>query len=409
MPTWPSTNHLGRAVALAGAAVLLTASACSDDDRAPATGSNDVVDGGTSDGSSIAPQDEAGRGIDAGDAASDASSAPSETMHVMGRVDRRDPAGIRFSWAGTTVHAKFSGTGAALHLHETGEDELDVVIDNGAPMLLKPTPATDVYPIASGLPDAIHDVVIRKRTEPLVGSIQLFDITSTENRPLVPFATPVTRRIELVGDSMTCGYGVLGASESCSFSPSTEDEGLAWGNLAAKALGAEHTAIAFSGIGVFRAYGGATTNQMPVLFERALTDDPTSIWNFGEWIPDAVVVNLGTNDFANGDPGASYTTALTSFLARVRQNYPSAAIVVASSPMLTDTFPAGAQARTKSIGYIQAALAARVSAGDAKVSYLGLDEQLASDGLGCDYHPSKVTQQKMSAKLVAHLKAQLGW
>jgi lysophospholipase L1-like esterase len=395
-------------VALVGATFILAVSACSDDGSSPA---NAAKDGGdttpTNDGStadSEAPKADAGDTLDG-----DASSAPLETMHVVGRVDRRDPAGIRFSWAGIEIHAKFSGTGATLRLHEYGEDELDIVIDNGPPSLLKPTPAIDVYPIASGLPDAVHDVVIRKRTEALVGTIQFFEITSTEGRPLVAFATPVTRRIEFVGDSITSGYGVLGTTATCPFTPSTEDEGRAWGNLTAKALGAEHTAISYSGIGIFRSYDGETTEQMPVRYERALTYDATSLWDFTTWIPDAVVVNLGTNDFAKGDPGASYTSALTTFFATVRQKYPNAEIVAADSPMLSNDFPAGAQARTKAIGYIDAAINARVGAGDTKISHVAIDEQLASDGYGCDYHPNQTTQQKMSAKLVAHLEARLGW
>ena len=45
----------------------------------------------------------------------------------------------------------------------------------------------------------------------------------------------------------------------------------------------------------------------------------------------------------------------------------------------------------------------------AKGAAYTVDEQLASDGYGCDYHPNTVTQQKMAAALVTYLKQTLGW
>ena len=41
--------------------------------------------------------------------------------------------------------------------------------------------------------------------------------------------------------------------------------------------------------------------------------------------------------------------------------------------------------------------------------FFEFDEQSASDGYGCDFHPSKTTQAKMSGKLVPTLKTLMGW
>lgn len=89
-------------------------------------------------------------------------------------------------------------------------------------------------------------MIPKKRTETVAGVTQLVGFVGT----LVPTPEPVGRRIEVIGDSITCGFGVLGADQTCPFSPSTEAEPRAWGALASKELGAMHMATAVSGIGV---------------------------------------------------------------------------------------------------------------------------------------------------------------
>lgn len=360
-----------------------------DDARAPVV----VTDGGT--GVSDARSD-----------AGDGAVVATALVHVIGRFDARDPAGPRFSWPGTQVRARFEGTGLTLKLKDTGGDVVEVAIDGAPPQPLTLTDAQDTYEVATNLTPGTHDVVLTKRTEALVGMTQLLGIVPA-NGALVPSPVPTGRRIEMIGDSITCGYGVLGAMP-CSFDASTESETAAWGALAAAQLGALHSAVAYSGIGVYRDYGGATTEQMPVRYDRSLADDATSTWDHASQHPDVVVVNLGTNDFAQGDPGAAYTTAYASFLDALRSKHPSAFLVVATSPMLTDSWPEGEQHRTKQIAALDALVTTR-KATDPKIALLVLDEQLESDGYGCDSHPNVTTQQKMAAKLVAFLKQTLGW
>ena len=40
--------------------------------------------------------------------------------------------------------------------------------------------------------------------------------------------------------------------------------------------------------------GGNTT--MPAIFNRTLATDSTTVWPWGTWTADALVINLGTND-----------------------------------------------------------------------------------------------------------------
>jgi lysophospholipase L1-like esterase len=300
-------------------AVAACSGACSSakapvEDEPTNTDGNDGGASTTDGGTSPAPVGDSGGPVD---------KAP---LHFIGRFDMRDAKGPRASWPGSEIRLRFSGTGATLRIHgsSTGNalDQLDVSIDGAAPTLLKLTDKEESYPIATGLADGEHDVVITKRTESF-GTIQFLGLDSTENRPIVPSPVPFKRWIEFIGDSITCGYGVLGKSASCSFSADTENEALAYGALTASALSAGHSSVAFSGIGIYRNSAGKTEEQMPVRFFRTLANDATAEWDF-HITPDVVVINLGTNDFTGGAPSAEYEKAYTEFLTTLRTKYTQA-------------------------------------------------------------------------------------
>ncbi len=389
--------------------VVTAAVACSDEPLAEPVDLVPAGDGGTQSADVTKPTD------DAGDGAPAVKTAP---YHLIGRFDGSAAAGPRLSWSGTQVRARFKGTGLAMRLKDSGNGfgggstRYAVVVDGAAPTDVAVTPAEESYALASGLPDAEHDVEITKLTEPSVGTSQLLELVVTGGA-LVPTPVPApTRRLEFVGDSITAGYGILGPNGDCGFSAATESEAAAWGAVAAKALGAERSVLAWSGIGVFRDNGGGTVEQMPERYDRAIATEPASAWTHTSFAPDAVVVNLGTNDFASGDPGVAFETAYVAFLTKLRTTHPNAYLVVATSPMLTDSFPAppaNEQRRTKSIAALNRIVEARKTAGDAKIGLLSIDEQLASDAYGCDYHPSAATAQKMAARLTEFLKSTLGW
>ncbi len=322
-------------------------------------------------------------------------------FHIIGRFDARDAAGPRLGWPGTEIRARFSGATLKVELADTGVSHYDVSVDGAPPTTLLVTGPRRPYVVAMGLAPGVHELVLTKRTETLTGVTQLFGFDGT----LVPSPVPSGRRIELIGDSITCGYGVLGGDGSCPFSPETEAEPMAWGARAAKQLGALRMVTAFSGLGVLRNFDGDTTETMPQRYHRALANDPDSVWDHQAFDPHVVVVALGTNDFAGGkgDPGPGFEAAYTELLATVREAHPNARIVTATSPMLS------AANHTKLRAYVVAAIAARAAAGDPKITLVDVDEQRESDGYGCGYHPSASTQQKMAARVVAHVEALMGW
>jgi lysophospholipase L1-like esterase len=257
------------------------------------------------------------------------------------------------------------------------------------------------------LSDGTHTVELYRRTEASQGESQFLGFDFGSGQLLAPPAPPA-RRLEIVGDSITCGYGNEGADQYCGFTPDTENHYLTYGAIAARSLEAELVTVAWSGKGVVCNYGDAAdscTNPLPVYYDRVLPDRPDLEWDFASYQPDAVVLNLGTNDFSTDvDPSqAEFEDAYRSFLEHIRSKYPTAYLLCTNGPMLTD--PDLSTVR----GYIDNVVQALNSAGDSRVGSFEITPQDGTNGYGCDWHPSLVTHQNMATELEAALRRALGW
>src|SRR5204863_1993156 len=173
-----------------------------------------------------------------------------------------------------------------------------------------------------------------------------------------------SRLIEVIGDSITCGYGNLGTLSDTDCYP-TESHWDTYEAIAARALDAEVSTIAASGRGIVRNYDpNDTSARMPMFYPRAVANAPTPAWDF-HVEPNAVIINLGTNDISNnkGDPGDAFRDTYQLLLATVRAYYPHTYIVCIIAPLLS-----GSDLSTIG-GHIKAAVDARVAAGDTKVEF----------------------------------------
>src|SRR6185369_8220851 len=106
--------------------------------------------------------------------------------------------------------------------------------------------------------------------------------------------------------------------------------------VAARQVNADVSTIAISGHGMFRNLDGTTATVMPKMYDRTLAGAAAPAWTFGQQAQ-AVVINLGTNDFGamnNTDPGQGFVTAYLDFVRTVRAKYPAALIVCSIGPMV---------------------------------------------------------------------------
>jgi lysophospholipase L1-like esterase len=330
----------------------------------------------------------------------------------VGRFDTRRPAAPRFAWPASEVELAFDG--ASLHItltdtphpDDTPETDWLAVQVDAAPVRALPLQAgKHEYALARALLPGKHRVRILKRTEPEVGTITLHGFRlAPGGQLLTPRARP-SRRIEVVGDSISAGYGIEGPDAQCHADPRMEDATRTYATHAAHALGADVTVTAWSGKGVVRNYEERDRETMPELFERILPGDPASPLVHGA-APDAFVVHLGTNDFFRGIPDEqAFISRYESVLERLHARAPKAPMVLVLTPMLADDYPQP-NARTILRGYLAKVIERERAKGHTPV----LLEQYTdpAEGVGCDFHPNLKTHARLGRELADALRPLLG-
>jgi hypothetical protein len=363
-------------------------------------GSGAGVGGRGSGGDSAGGSNAGGSG--AGDAGMGNVGNGDPAVRFVGRMDTTDAAGPRFAWSGSGMIARFSGTTVGVKLG--GGQEYTVLIDGELEDKL--VPSSGVSPIAEGLTAGEHTVELYRRTEAGQGVSQFLGFDFGQGMLLGPPAAP-NRRLEVIGDSITCGYGNEGADMNCGFTPETENHYATYAALSARDVGADLVTVAWSGKGMVCNYGddaSSCVDPLPDRYDLTLPDQPASVWDFS-YQPHAVIINLGTNDFStNDDPTQmEFEDAYAAFLEHLRSKYADAWILCTIGPMLSGSDLDAA--RTDIAG----AVTQRTQAGDAKVKTFELTPQDGADGYGCDWHPSLATHEKMATVLTAELKSTLGW
>ena len=360
-------------------------------------GGSDGASAGSGGSSAVAG---GGAGGSAGNGGS-AGSAPiaEPALRWIGRVDRT-ANGAKLSWPGTGFMARFSGTGAHVSLKTNGVDYFQLVLD-GKVSLLTTQAGTHVYDLAKNVTSGEHTVTLWRRTEPNNGVVEVGAVTF-DGMLLAPLPA-ATKHLEIVGDSISVGFGVECKTQGEGFTFATENNYLTYQALTARKFGAELYTEAWSGIGMWRDVGGGTTasSQMPDRFLHGVPNDAASLWDFGRYTPDAVVVLLGTNDFAKGDPGQPFVDAYIAFVAGLRTRYPKARHYYAVSPML------GGTNRTAHKAYLGKVVTARNAASDMNVAIIEF-AQPAADAWGCG-HPNAAAHAIMAGVLQAALTKDLGW
>ena len=214
------------------------------------------------------------------------------------------------------------------------------------------------------------------------------------------------RKIEFIGDSITCGYGGLGGPEA-PFSTETESADDAFAVQCAGALDADYQLVSFSGIGVISRYIEPEENEpltdvlMPALYPH--TDAvlakrygwrPES-WDFSSFCPQVVVVNLGTNDdsYTRGirEREERFEEEYCEFVRNIHRRNPGAEIVCTFGVMSQRLLPRVEEA-------VQ-----RLSESGVPVRMHREEPMPPGEVTGCDGHPSAQRQCKMAESLTGFL------
>ena len=233
---------------------------------------------------------------------------------------------------------------------------------------------------------------------------------SANTTDLVPTAKN-DLKIEFIGDSITCGYGVDDEVKENHFSTATEDATRAYAYKTAMNLGADYSLVSFSGHGIISGYSGDGKKQdqqlVPTFYEKVARNYSGSKivendWDFSRFTPDVIVINLGTNDnsYVKKDKAKEeeYKLAYIDFIKQIRAKNPNAFILCALGTMGNELFYPMKHAVDEY----------KTETGDANVDSLALPVQSAADGYAADWHPTEKSHIKAAERVTLKIKYVLG-
>ncbi len=257
-------------------------------------------------------------------------------------------SGFELAFFGTELKVTFK---AANYANTSKQPYLVILIDGeedptkGTTIILDQAEAE--YTLVTGLEDGYHTVKVLKRNEAIDSEVAVKGISTDGYFTDPPQAKSF--RIQYIAASSSTGFGNLGTVSEAKTSANSHGL-LAYAYLSSYLLDAEPSIFAASGWGVSRGYntGGNTsaTQNIPYGFEYFAIDSSNYVfqapgkWDITNFIPDVIVVNLGTNDFnASGYRNMDETeqaaleqefiTNYTAFLLLLNNMYPNAKIIVA--------------------------------------------------------------------------------
>jgi lysophospholipase L1-like esterase len=309
-------------------------------------------------------------------------------LNVGGRLIPDGSGGATFGWPGVYFEAGFRGTAVRV-VFDAPTDHLRLLVDGSERMIFRAPGRVDH--LVEGLSPGIHVVRLEKMTESQAGGSRFGGFFLAGRG--TPFPAPARqRRIEFIGDSYTVGYGNTHAGRECTRAQvhDTTDTQQAFGPLAARRLNADYRVIAYSGFGIVRNYnGGQPGLSLPAIYSRPKPDEDRTLAE-PEWLPQAVVINLGTNDFSTPlRAGERWSTAealredwrrtYVRFVQELQARDPQARFILMGSDMF---FAEVEQVAAR----LNAAAPGRVTT----LRFGDLDLQ------GCDYHPSLADHRRLS-------------
>jgi len=214
-------------------------------------------------------------------------------IKYMGRIVMQDEA-AELAWPGTSASINFMGTGVKATLRdEHGENFINVVVDGKVMSVIHPDSTKKQYTLVTGLPAGKHSLQLFKRTEWTMGKTWIYELALDKGSSLLAPDPVSKRKIEFIGNSITCAYAVIDTTGQDRGTAPYEDAWLSYATITARHFNAEYNLTARSGIGVMVSW---FPQIMPEMYDKLDPTDSESKWDFSKYQPDVVVINLFQND-----------------------------------------------------------------------------------------------------------------
>lgn len=326
----------------------------------------------------------------------------------MGRHELLSDGSVSFGASGVSFFVRFSGSKLEVDLNDEFRDGVSynwfTVIVNGLEShRFRTTKGVSRYTLVENAGEGQHDVILIKATEGSNGrnSILAFHAQEFHQSSALP-----DKRIEFIGDSITCGMGADEREVPCGQSE-WMDQHTTWNNYAvqvARKLDAQYMLTAVSGMGMHRNWS-TPGPIMPDRYASIYSDplDTSTHWDHSRYQADLVIVALGTNDFSDGDKPDPRPAPIESefkhvyrrFLDHLRKVYPEAQFLLLNSPILED-HKNGILSK-----WLHDLKEESNELGDTKIDVFEFTIRYPS---GCTGHPSMEEHKQMAKELISTIK-----
>ncbi len=397
-------------------AMVLSIAGCNGDTSSTASSADSAVSSDTSTADSNTSSENTDDKNSSENSGSEESSemifkATDENVKTLGRTYLDKDETIWLSNSASAIEFTFTGTSAKINVctdivyGQGSEPRFAVYVDGERKvdeLLTVQEKEIEIFKADSAKEATIKIIKLSEAANSIFG---IKNIVADKDAKIAPTAQK-DLKIEFIGDSITCGYGVDDEVKEHSFSTATEDATKAYAYKTAEALEADYSMFSYSGHGIISGYttGAIQAGQTipPIYGQVGKNYSGSAIvknqWDFSKFQPDYIVINLGTNDASytkkDEDKQNEYTKGYTEFIKQVREKNPNAFIICALGIMGSDLYyPMDRAVKA----YVE-------ETGDEKIDVLPFLVQDAADGYAADWHPTEKTHTKAAERLTLKIQ-----
>lgn len=289
-------------------------------------------------------------------------------IRTMGRIDDDDPERPVWVYPYTQAAFRFTGTSLTVTLINHwcyGDSHIGVVIDGAESKVRIPSGADGAHGASCGpvtlvlaehLPDIVHEAVVFKRQDGQHYLELLGFGVDAGAQVMPPSAAEPSRRIEVFGDSVSCGErneAILytGKGDPDVDLSSYSDSWRSYAAITARALGAQVHITAQGGASLLDGIGwfnGPDYIGMEGIWDRIEYNPVLGAakpWDFSRYSPHVVVVAVGQNDSHphdfmaddyDGVEARHWRDRYVDFLRAIHGMYPQATLICATTVLCHD-------------------------------------------------------------------------
>eukprot|EP01117_Protostelium_nocturnum_P000923 TRINITY_DN11255_c0_g1_i1.p1 TRINITY_DN11255_c0_g1~~TRINITY_DN11255_c0_g1_i1.p1 ORF type:complete len:352 (+),score=73.85 TRINITY_DN11255_c0_g1_i1:248-1303(+) len=320
------------------------------------------------------------------------------SISIVGRnqIDVIGKKSIFFDWSGIQIYFNITNTkSVSIDLQSGGT--YAVSVDGSPNSILTPGNASKVS-LANTLDvSKSYQFMIFKQHEPSSSGTAVFDgIWIEKGGSINPPRLPSERRLEWIGGSVTCGYGIKGpyVCNGDSAAKQYETSYPSYGGLVSRSLTADYSFICMSGLGVT-----TTDSKLSDYYGKVMANGKNvGPYMFQQWVPQGIILDIGNSDFIAKPPATieQFKAGYTKFIVFLQKTYPNANIFNVCGPLISGPPCDSLKDMVASFN-------------SSSIYYVDMQKIFTVKEKGCSGHPNEAGASKMSDIILPIIKKALNW